>query len=259
MTRRKSATKPPRTEPTPIRGQSTAQRLSRVLGPEVAQVLAPITGEKFLVDRPDITELARARHFPAPLTAMVRTIISKGTDQVTAPAQIEQYLSLCYELVLACARVDPPELIEAMDADAEAHEDATRAWQAEVDEMEAESRRLFDAKSSAADDGVRESLEREWKVVARDLTAKRAAKPELDSSRTRAALRAIDADTLKPLFVRPGEDADEDQLILLPPGDSTRPRAKDRTWKFGINDYTQLGAQIMTFQEGGFGIFRDIA
>ncbi|MCE7938182.1 MAG: hypothetical protein DYG90_06195 [Chloroflexi bacterium CFX6] len=219
---------------------SSAAALLASIGPDVVQVTAPSAGVKILVDRPDLAEFARRRNLPAPLSAAVRSIIAEGLQKQTQASNIERYLDLCYHLVASCARVDPPELAEAMAADEAEHERLVGLWQAELD-----AARAALSAAEGTDDETMRRIEAE---------AVKAAQPKPVTASVDKVLGEIDASELRPLFVE--RDPDEDQLVLLPPGDPGRPSAEHRVFKFSVSDYFAMGPQIMLHQEGGFGMFR---
>jgi len=219
----------------------SSARLLSSIGPAVAQVTAPGAGVKLLVDRPDLAELAKRKQWPAPLTAMVRSIISEGVQKQTGADRVDRFLDLCFWLVRDSARVDPPELVEAMAADEEEHARAMAAWQVE-----------FDAARQAIRDAAEGSPERAAALLAaEDL---KATKPAPATTNTDRVLAEIDPTTLRRLFV--DIEPDEGQLILLPPGDPRRPSEAERMYKFSSGDYFSVGPQILYHQEGGFGTFR---
>lgn len=219
---------------------SSAAALLASIGPDVVQITAPTAGVKLLVDRPDLAEFAKRRNLPAPLSAAVRSIIAEGLQKQTQASNIERYLDLCYHLVASCARVDPPELVEAMEADETEHRRLVDLWQAEFDAARA---------ALAAASGTDEEAAREAGAQ-----AVAAARPREVTAAVERVLAEIDSSTLRPLFVE--RDPDEDQLVLLPPGDPGRPSAEHRVFKFAVSDYFTMGPQIMLHQEGGFGMFR---
>lgn len=237
-------TRPRKSESTqapPRRAQPSSVRLLDTIGPDVVQVTAPGAGVKLLVDRPDLAEVARRKHWPQPLTAMVRQIIAEGLQKQTATGSIDRYLDLCFWLVRDAARVDPPELVEAMAADEAEYEESLAAWQAEVD---AARKELAGAKEGSEEAAAA-------RLLIEDLKSPR---PAPQGTHAGAVLRELDGANLKRLFV--DIEPDEDQLILLPPGDPRRPRVEERTFKFTQGDLFALAPAIMLHQEGGFGMFR---
>lgn len=239
MTRASGASNPAADTAPPPR-LSSAARLLGSIGPNVVQIKARTADVKILVDRPDLAEFAKRRHLPAPLSAAVRSIIAEGLQKQTQASNIERYLELCYHLVRECARVDPPEIEAAMEIDDAEHVRLLALWQEEIDA----ARAALAAASGTDDEAAREA---EAKMVL-------AARPKEVTTQVDRVFREIDSAELKPLFV--ARDPDEDQLVLLPPGDKGRPSAEHRVFKFSTSDYFDMGPQIMLHQEGGFGYFR---
>lgn len=210
---------------------TTRERLARTLGPQMAYVTAPYSGETILVVRPDIVALATNKDWPQPLTAAARTLITEGDAALKTPERIEKYLDLQHRAIVALARVEPPELIEARALDEE-------AWEADKAEWDRSHRAALAAKDEAT------------------LSALTAAMPTQKTAHRDAALALVDPDTLKPLFVMPGDEPDDDQLILLRPGDGQSPDAARGEFRFHMNDLYSLMGQLMTIQAGGLLTFR---
>lgn len=210
---------------------SSRERLARTLGPQLAYVTAPYSGETILVQRPDIVALATNKDWPQPLTAAARTLISEGDGALKTPDKIATYMDLQHRAIVLLARVEPAELVEARALDEEATEAAKAAW-------EAEHKAALEAKDDAA-------------VAA--LTVKA---PTPTTEHRDAVLATLDPDDLKPLFVLPGQEPDDDQLVLLRPGDGRVPDIADGEFKFHMNDLYSLMGQLLTFQAGGLLTFR---
>jgi len=210
---------------------TSRERLARTMGPRMTYITAPYSGETILVVRPDIVSLATNKNWPQPLTAAARTLISEGDVTLKAPERISTYLELQHRVVVALARVEPPELVEARALDEEAFEASRAEWEAEHKA----------AMASGDEAAISES------------TAKT---PTAKTEHRDAALKGLDPDDLKPLFVMPGETPDEDQLVLLRPGDGESPDEAAGEFRFHMHDLYSLMGQLMTFQAGGLIMFR---
>ncbi len=206
-------------------------RLARSIGPQVAYVVAPYCGEQILVQRPDLTALTTHKDWPQPLTSMARTLITEGDTTLKSPEKIDDYLDLQYRVVVKLARIEPEELATARAQDEAEFEDAQEAWNAEH--------------KAALEAGDQEAA-----------GALQSRRPLPKNAHRDEALMAIDVADLRPLFVTPGEAPDEDQLVLLRPGDGAVASGKDGTFRFTINDLYALMGQIMTVQAGGLITFR---
>lgn len=210
---------------------SSRERLARTLGPQLAYVTAPYSGETILVQRPDIVALATNKDWPQPLTAAARTLISEGDAALKSPDKIATYMDLQHRAIVLLARVEPPELVEARALDEDAFEAAKAAWEVEH----------------------KAALESGDEVAANALNSRI---PKLASDHRDAVLATLDPDDLKPLFVLPGQEPDDDQLVLLRPGDGRVPDIADGEFKFHMNDLYSLMGQLLTFQAGGLLTFR---
>lgn len=210
---------------------SSRERLMRSIGPQITYVTAPVSGEMLLMRRPDIVALATNKDWPQPLTAAARMLITEGPDSMGTPERIPNYLDLIYRVVLQLACVEPAELIEARAQDEQDYEAAKAAWEAE-----------HKAALKAGDEA--------------GVHATTARTPVLESKHTDAALAGVDADSLRPLFVAAGKDADEDQMILLAPGDGLSPNHERGEFKFHMNDLYTVMRQLFVFQAGGLITFR---
>ncbi len=210
---------------------SSRERLARTIGPQLTYITAPYSGEVILVKRPDIVSLATNKDWPQPLTAAARTLITEGDAALKTPERIEKYLDLQHRVIVALARVETPEMVEARALDEEESAAATAAWEA-----------AHKAALEAKDEGALS-----------DLTSRA---PSPTTAHRDAALEGVDPDDLKPLFVMPGQEPDDDQLVLLRPGDGETPNLARGEFKFHMNDLYSLMGQLMTFQAGGLIMFR---
>lgn len=210
---------------------TTRERLARTIGPQLTYVTAPYSGETILVQRPDIVALATNKDWPQPLTAAARTLISEGDAALKSPDRIATYFDLQHRAIVMLARIEPPELVEARALDEEAFEAAKAAW-------EAEHQVALAAKDDAA------------------VSALTARTPTQKTTHRDAVLATLSPDDLRPLFVMPGTEPDDDQLVLLRPGDGEVPDIARGEFKFHMNDLYSLMGQLMTFQAGGLLTFR---
>ena len=210
---------------------TSRERLARTMGPRMTYITAPYSGETILVVPPDIVSLATNKNWPQPLTAAARTLISEGDVTLKAPERIGTYLELQHRVIVALARVEPPELVEARALDEEAFNAAKAEWEAE-----------HQAALAAGDE-----------AAVNESTAKT---PAAKTEHRDAVLKTLDPDDLRPLFVLPGETPDEDQLILLRPGDGQSPDEAQGEFRFHMHDLYSLMGQLMTFQAGGLIMFR---
>lgn len=210
---------------------TTRERLARTIGPQLTYVTAPYSGETILVQRPDIVALATNKDWPQPLTAAARTLISEGDAALKTADKIATYLDLQHRAIVMLARIEPPELVEARAKDEEAFEAAKAAW-------ETEHQAALAAKDEAA------------------VSASTATAPVAKTEHRDAVLATLHPDDLKPLFVMPGTEPDDDQLVLLRPGDGEVPDIAAGEFKFHMNDLYSLMGQLMTFQAGGLLTFR---
>lgn len=210
---------------------TSRERLARTIGPQLTYITAPYSGETILVQRPDIVALATNKDWPQPLTAAARTLISEGDASLKTPDRIASYMDLQHRAIVLLARVEPAELVEARALDEEATDAAKAAW-------DAEHKAALEAKDEAAVNA---------------LTSKA---PAPITEHRDAVLATLDPDDLKPLFVMPGATPDDEQLILLRPGDGDVPNIADGEFKFHMNDLYSLMGQLMTFQAGGLIMFR---
>lgn len=210
---------------------TSRERLARTIGPQLTYVTAPYSGETILVQRPDIVALATNKDWPQPLTAAARTLISEGDTALKTPDRIATYLDLQHRAIVMLARIEPPELIEARAVDEEEHEAAKAQW-------EAEHKKALATKDDAA------------------VNALTAQTPTLKTTHRDAVLATLDPDDLRPLFVLPGTEPADDQLIMLRPGDGESPDISRGEFRFHMNDLYSLMGQLMTFQAGGLLMFR---
>lgn len=221
---------------------SSRERLMRTIGPQVTYVTSPLAGEQILVKRPDVTALATNKDWPQPLTAAARTLIAEGDEKLKTPERIATYMELMYRTVLGLALVEPPELIEARALDDEEYEAARAEWEA--------ARKPADKPKTQDELGA--ALARLGEVL--DKTGGGA--PVRKDTHRDAVLAGLDPDDLSPLFVAYGKDADEDQMVLLAPGDGRVPDNARGEFKFNNNDLYSIMGQLMTFQAGGLATFR---
>lgn len=210
---------------------SSRDRLARSIGPQAAYVVAPYCGEQILIQRPDLTAFTRHKDWPQPLTSMARTLITEGDTTLKAPERIDNYLDLQYRVIVELARIEPEELAAARARDEAEFKAAQEAW---------------DAEQAAA-------------LAAKDQEAAgalQATRPLMKNTHRDEVLAQVDASSLRPLFVTPEDSPDEDQLILLRPGDGEVASAEQGTFRFTINDLYSLIGQVMTVQAGGLITFR---
>lgn len=210
---------------------SSRERLARTMGPRMTYITAPYSGETILVVRPDIVSLATNKDWPQPLTAAARTLISEGDTSLKAPDRISTYLELQHRVIVALARIEPPELVEARALDEEDFNAAKAEWESE-----------HQAALAAGDEAA--------------VNATTAKSPTAKTEHRDAVLLGLDPDDLKPLFVMPGQEPDDDQLILLRPGDGESPDEAKGEFRFNMHDLYSLMGQLMTFQAGGLIMFR---
>lgn len=210
---------------------TSRERLARTMGPQVTYITAPYSGETILAVRPDIVSLATNKDWPQPLTAAARTLISDGDTALKTPDRIGTYMDLQHRVIVSLARVEPAELVEARALDEEAYNAAKAEWEAE-----------HQAALASGDDAA--------------LNASTAKTPKASTEHRDALLSTLDPDDLKPLFVMPGQEPDDDQLILLRPGDGQSPDAAKGEFRFHMNDLYALMGQLMTLQAGGLIMFR---
>ena len=196
---------------------TSRERLARAIGPQVFYARAPQTGEDLLFVRPDLVALTKHKEWPQPLTAMARTLIYEGDRTLREIDKLDRYLELQHLIIVELARVEPQELVEAREADSLEYEGLVAAWEAS------------DKKGKRPEDPRRSQL---------------------------AVMRELDVDALKPLFVMPGQEPDDDQLVLLVPGDNL-PVSSDRAAiRFTIQDMLSLTGEVLTNQAGTLARFR---
>lgn len=196
---------------------SSRERLARAVGPQVFYARAPQTGEDLLFVRPDLVALTKHKEWPQPLTAMARTLIYEGDRTLRETDKLERYLELQHLIIVELARVEPQELIAAREADRLEHEGLVAAWEAS------------DKKGKRPEDSRRSQL---------------------------AVMRELDVTALKPLFVMPGQEPDDDQLVLLVPGDNLPVSSDGAAVRFTIQDMLALTAEVLTNQAGTLARFR---
>lgn len=196
---------------------TSRERLARAVGPQVFYARAPQAGEELLFVRPDLVSLTKHKEWPQPLTAMARTLIYEGDRTLREIDKLDRYLELQHLIIVELARVEPQELIEAREADRLAHEGQVAAWEA---------------------------------------SDKKGKRPEDSRTGTMAVMRALETEALKPLFVMPGQEPDDDQLVLLVPGDDLPVSSGGAAIRFTIQDMLALTGEVVTNQAGALARFR---
>jgi len=196
---------------------SSRERLAQAIGPQAYYAFAPNSDVELLFVRPDLVSLTKHKDWPQPLTAMARTLVYEGDKTLRVPEKLDQYLELQHRIIVELARVEPPELLAAKDADDADYEAKIAAW---------------------AEGGKVGTM------------------PQRGTQHRDAALRGLVVDNLKPLFVVPGEEPDEDQLVLLVPGDGLAPSPAESSIRLTIQDLLVLTGAALTNQAGSMSRFR---
>lgn len=218
-----------------------AQSMMAVLGPRVTYAYASEADVNLLFDRPNLSALARAEHWPQPLTAVVKQIIAeRKPDGLKTSFGVERFLDLCWQIILDTARVETDELLAALEADESEHESLLKEWLTQAQAMQAKIEKTASLTKKAE--------------LGRELAEFQKAPPRRPTREVDAALYRVKPKELRPLFVL--ENPDDDQWVLLGLEDERRPDPIERLWRFTTNDLLAVGTYILSSQEGGLFRFR---
>lgn len=197
---------------------SARERLARAIGPQAFYATAEKSGVDILFVRPDLVALTKHKDWPQPLTGMARTLVYEGDRTLRVPEKLDQYLELQHRIIVELARVEPAALLEANAADDAEFAERLAAW----------------------NEGDKKGKAPVPTHIHRD-----------------NALQSLDTETLKPLFVLPGGEPDEDQLVLLIPGDNQTPSLGENSVRLTIQDLLVLTGAVLSNQAGSLARFRD--
>lgn len=211
-------------------------RIERRMGPPVVEAPAPKAGLVYLLQRVDMLDLVKHGHWPKPLVAQVNQLIVDGSEGALTAANAEKYCDMCYRVVMACAVV-PPDEVEELGGPPPRPDSPPR--RPPVGATEAQMR----------------AFERDRKAWEKELAAYEEQREEWGEEMQRT-LRAIDPKSLRPLFVEPGEEQGDDQLVLLPPGSPEAPDAAAGEVKLAYQDLMSLTSLVFEYQTGPLLIFR---
>ena len=169
----------------------TRDAFLRSQGPPVVEVSLGALGVTVLMRRVDLLDLARrgADYYPF-RSAVYGMIRMKGLykEQLEVDG-LADTLDLAARIALDTIVVPPDGYLEAADLDDAEHEALREAWQAEITAA-------LDAGDKARADVLKLSP------------------PPRPTTHTAPVLAAVRAADLRPLFVEPGEQPDEDQVVL---------------------------------------------
>lgn len=179
-------------------------------GPPVVEVELPNLGATVLMRRVDLLGLARRGADYAPFRSQVYSIIREGglKDPHMEGDGLADTLDLAERVALDTIVVPPADYIEAAAKDDDEHALLLGAWQAEVEAArKAETRDRASGRTEAAE------------AAAGRLRGLLLSPPERPTTHVAPVLLAIDPDTLRPLFVEEGEEAEPGQLQYRRLGD----------------------------------------
>lgn len=212
-------------------------RIERRIGPPLVEAPAPKAGLIFLLRRVDMLDLVKHGHWPQPLVAQVNKLIVDGSEGVLTPANAEKYCDMCYRVVLACAVV-PPEGVEELGGPPERPERPVLSLPTHATDAQKRKHRKV-LRDFEADLEEYEEARKEW------------------GDEMQARLRSTSPGDLRPLFVEPGEPAENDQLVLLKPGGPESPDAEAGEVKLAYQDLFALTSLVFEYQTGPLLIFRN--